>query len=560
MKLIIKQYLASLKERSELDAILPDLLSQLGLIVFSRPGRGTRQDGVDVAAVGNLDGKGEKVYLLSIKQGDLTRNSWDGEAIQALRPSLNEILDSYIPNRMPSEHKNKEIVICLCFGGDIKEQVRPQVEGYIKKNMQNNISFEEWNGDKLASMILEGFLREELLPNNARSQLRKSLALLDEPVASYKHFSTLIFSLTSIQSTKENDQLMVIRQINICLWILFVWAREAGNLESAYLSCELALLHSWEISKGYIPKTTKSAEAIQTAFASVLSLYQQITIEYLEKILPHANKLHALSVAVRPSSDLDVNLKLFDILGRVALGGIWVCWNIALIGKNYPEMKRLLVICLSSIRQLIRNNPTLFLPTKDDQAIDISLAVLLLSVSKRNVDYIVEWLSEIADRAEFAYLTYQQYPCNLQNYSELLERSQKHEEAFRKEITKGSILYPMIALWAALFGETELYNRIQNFKQSELNHCTFQLWYPDENSESLFYTNNDAHGSTLANVCIERSAEDYLEEVFSECRYSEHYEKLSAVELSFLPIILVACRHYRIPVPVHLWRRLGNKN
>ena len=68
MKLIIRQYLASLKERGELDAILPDLLSELGLNVYSRPSRGTRQDGVDVAAVGKLEGDDtDKVYLFSIK-------------------------------------------------------------------------------------------------------------------------------------------------------------------------------------------------------------------------------------------------------------------------------------------------------------------------------------------------------------------------------------------------------------------------------------------------------------------------------------------------------------
>jgi hypothetical protein len=61
MNLVIRQYLASLRERGELDAILPDLLSQLGLVVFSRPRRGTRQDGVDVGAVGSLEGGKEKV-------------------------------------------------------------------------------------------------------------------------------------------------------------------------------------------------------------------------------------------------------------------------------------------------------------------------------------------------------------------------------------------------------------------------------------------------------------------------------------------------------------------
>ena len=47
MKLIIKEYLASLKERNELDALLPTLLSQMGLTILSEPSIGNRQFGVD---------------------------------------------------------------------------------------------------------------------------------------------------------------------------------------------------------------------------------------------------------------------------------------------------------------------------------------------------------------------------------------------------------------------------------------------------------------------------------------------------------------------------------
>jgi len=36
MKLVFRQYLASLRERRELDAVLPDLLSELGYTVISR--------------------------------------------------------------------------------------------------------------------------------------------------------------------------------------------------------------------------------------------------------------------------------------------------------------------------------------------------------------------------------------------------------------------------------------------------------------------------------------------------------------------------------------------
>jgi hypothetical protein len=133
MKLLFRNYLASLREREELDAILPDLLSELGYTVYSRPQRGTAQAGVDIAAVGKDDDGERKLFLFSVKQGDLTRQSWDGTP-QALRSSLNEILDTYIPTKIPKRYQKLKIVICLVFGGDMQEQVRSAVNGYIKRN------------------------------------------------------------------------------------------------------------------------------------------------------------------------------------------------------------------------------------------------------------------------------------------------------------------------------------------------------------------------------------------------------------------------------------------
>jgi hypothetical protein len=213
MKLIIREYLASLRERGELDAILPDLLSQMGLNVYSKPARGTRQHGVDVGAVGSLNGAPEKVYLFSIKAGDLTRKEWDGDAVQSLRPSLNEILDAYIPDRIPLEHREKDVVICVTIGGDVHEQVRDDLTGFVSKNATRTITFEEWNGDRLASLIQSNFLREDLLPPGARSQLRKALALLDEPDAAYQHFAALIRLLSDTSQGKNANRVRAIRHM-----------------------------------------------------------------------------------------------------------------------------------------------------------------------------------------------------------------------------------------------------------------------------------------------------------------------------------------------------------
>jgi hypothetical protein len=149
MKLMIREFVASLRERGELDAILPDLLSELGYTIISRPGRGTRQHGVDIAAVGQDDDGQRKVFLFSVKQGDLTRQDWDGTP-QALRSSLNEIQDAYIPSRIPKRYQDLRVVICLCIGGEILEQVADDVRGYISKHTTDRVAFDEWNGDRIA--------------------------------------------------------------------------------------------------------------------------------------------------------------------------------------------------------------------------------------------------------------------------------------------------------------------------------------------------------------------------------------------------------------------------
>ena len=115
-----------------------------------------------------------------------------------------------------------------------------------------------------------------------------------------------------------------------------------------------------------------------------------------------------------------------------------------------------------------------------------------------------------------------------------------------------------IKLWAGLLSDIELYNQIQTIKDKHLSHCNFQFWYPDESSEEHFYINSDLHGAVLSQSCIDRPMEEFLKQVFGECEQSPHYKTLSAVEKGLWPVILIACRHYRLPVPVHLWEGFTN--
>lgn len=565
MRLILREYLASLKERKELDALLPDLLSQMGLEVFSRPDIGGRQYGVDIAAFGSIAGTAEAVYLLSVKSGHLERTDWDGRSVQSLRPSLDEVLDVYIPTHLPPAYKDKPIVICLCFGGEVKEAVRLNVSSYQKKNQTDKIKFREWNGDVIAGYIEDYLLREELLPESFRPLLRKSLALLDEPETSYNYFNQLIRNLTSTEPKKPEDTLILLRQLNLCLWILYAWCREQDNIESAYQSSELVVLLAWEVSKPFLGGRKKFDIAVIETLQAIDNLHMQIADDFMgNKIFPFADKLHALSSAISPSCSVDVNLKLFDILGRVALSGLWLLCAL----EQMPELEAIQHQRASLTEkidrhhqvlvQMIVNNPILFSPYKDDQAIDISIAVFFLALT-RSQENIHGWLSNIMQSSFHQFSRRGFYPSNLRSYHELIEHPQWESEGYLEEVTAGSILYPLIAAISAIYDFKDVYELVQKIKSEFLAHCNFQVWYPDGNSESNFYTNKDRHGAVLSHVDISDDMRSFLDSIFRECDATSHFNDLSGVayQIRPFPMILMACRHYRVPVPMHIFRNLG---
>ncbi len=557
MKLILKQYLASLKERNELDAVLPDLLSSMGMNVFISPTRGFKEYGVDIAAVGQVNDEEEKVYLFSVKSGNLTRETWNGSAAQALRPSLDEIQDSFIPSRLPPEHANKQIVICLCFGGDINSGIAQDVSGYEKKNTRDNITFENWNGDKLSEFIQQYLLKEELLPSSSQALLRKSLALLEEPESSSRHFSLLIDEALS-NATDADSIASSITRINVCLWVLFSWCRDDGNLEAAYLSSERALLLAWDKVKNYYTGRNKPSKS----FDSILDTYQRVTDCYVDRcLIPYVELKYALSHAVHSPCPIDVNIKLFDVLGRLSVKGHWVLDSLSKsYAKNLPtdretedqeNLRLRLREITRSINLLAVNNPILLSPYKDSQAIDIGLALTLLSNNSDFDEFVQSWLSEMAKMCMFSFESNGMYPIVHNSYENLLEhrKKDKSDNSYKNKVTGASILYPLLTVFCSLYKLDSVSKELENFATDKLAHSTLQYWYPNQHSEQSMYSNSDIHGSASTNFPMNGNLA--LEHITQECRNTDSFKKMSSVTKRKAPLVLAACRCYRYPVPFH---------
>ena len=555
MKLIFMEYLASLRERGELDVILPDLLSEIGWSVFSKPAVGTRQHGVDVAAVGADGAGGEKVFLFSIKAGDLRRSSWDsGE--QSLRQSLNEIQDVYIDS-LPSRYRHLPVVIVICIGGDLHEDVRANVERYISRNECDGISFDVWNGDKLSDLLLSGVLRDHTLPRNWRSDFRKSVALVDEPEASFRYFRRFISSIADKCKAPLFRRLTAVRQVYVSLWTLFIWAREAKNIESGYLSSEYAVLVAWSLVKDHLEGKSKLVRELWRSMLGLIELHERIADDYLKKyVKPRAEIPYGLSAAVPSHTSLDVNLRMFDLLGRVGMRGIWHCLMAELmseVGTEYDQLsvqKKLRHIA-QTIINMISNNPILNTPIKDDHAIDVNIACLFLRCMKCN-QFIRGWIGQIVRATQYAFQTNGPYPCVHRDYRDLVEHP-RDEAGYRERATAGSIMVPTLAIWAAIADDPDTLEMLAEFASGPYKHSTLQLWYPGDDSEEHFYRGGADHGLAALGFEVVQSCGDLVRSIGEECTASSAFRSLSAIRRGLWPLVILACRHHRMPVPPHFW-------
>ncbi|MDO9223436.1 MAG: hypothetical protein Q7U20_06955 [Caulobacter sp.] len=554
MKLIIREYLSSLREREELDAILPDLLSELGYTVYSRPARGTVQHGVDIAAISPSGEEPSKVYLFSVKRGDLTRAEWNN-GTQALRPSLDEIRDAYIPTRIPAEYAGLNIVICLCFGGDMQEQVRAAVTGYISQNTTDRISFEEWNGDKIAGLLLGGVLREEVLPRPLRANFQKAVALLDEPDVAYRHFARLAAQLRAAAQNNDRARVRAARQLYLAVWVMYVWGRDLDNLEAPYQASELALLTVWELLKPAIGSDSATNTDLTSVLTQLIGVHFTIAAELLEKIAPFMGTRDALAVAVQSRTAVDVNLKLFDLLGRIGLVGGWLHWmNQRAPSESNNERQAQLDRWRGLALTMIENNPALWLPVADHETTDIALFLLFWLVSGAgDGQRVAVWLESMVDRLNFTMRTRSGYPSSSSDYRDLIHRTADRSDAYFEEHTAGSTLIPTLTAWAAAMGLTPSLETLSKLVAEKLGHCTMQLWSTATDSDANLYTNEHNHGRALCDLPITATGRELVAMVAEDCKTDQSWSDLSAVQAGFEPIVLLACRHWRVPLPPDIY-------
>ncbi|RIK32767.1 MAG: hypothetical protein DCC55_36260 [Chloroflexi bacterium] len=541
MNMVIREYLSMLKESGELDALVPDLLLAMGIEPLSKPQVGVRQFGVDVAAVGPdpEDNDQVKLFLITIKQGDLDRNSWDNDTPQAVRPSLNEIQDVYIPGHVLPEHVTLPKKIIVCCNGDKKPNVH-----------------ENWKG-----LIERYFLDEYLFPEDTRKLLRKTIALADqnedEPRYFYELVETILFKsdlpIESIAPAKRARR-RALGLLNLSLNIVFHWCQEAENLRPALLCAEHTVLVTWDWAR---QSNLFDCESTMEGLEGLYRTYLKISATLVQKLLSICFVRDGFFIQAQ--HDLHYPLLTFEVIGILAtcsLANHLIAATISSDSGKEQFMKRAAVTA-QALAELLKNNPAAHTPLYDSHAVDIALGLLTLYCMRVH-QTAREWVEQLAHRIHFAYQLGRMYPIASDSFEDLV--AIKYEKDIPKEkLMDLSTLLPMLAHWFAILGMNEPYQQFQKNVTTTFAKTNLQLWYPDASTDQVLYRTNAGResGMTLASIELPKDIEELRTEILRLNKLQEEViSNLSCMNQGVLILPLLASRHFRTPVIPWFWQSL----
>jgi hypothetical protein len=563
--LVIREYLSMLREAGELDALIPDLLLSMDVTPISRAQVGPRQYGVDIAVVGrDPDDDTEKLFLLTVKQGDIDRNAWNGGP-QAVQQSLDDIRYVYLQHHVDEEHRSLPKKIVVCCGGNMKQTVEQNWRGYKDEHTEPGVrEYDLWDGDELAALIERHLMDEYLFPETAQKQMRKTIALADQNEDEPRHFYALIRETLFDRDLPTEGTPGAIRQrqralrlLNLSLNIVFHWCQESDNLRPALLCAERAVLLTWDWMRA---NDLLACETTRREFERIFATYFEVSFAYATKLAPLCAVPDGLSG--QWADELEYPLRTFESIGIL---GVLVATmgHIAGATENQSQRERLESAARDIahlLAALISNNPPAATPRFDGHAIDITLGLLALNEAGLRA-FAAGWVEDTCARILFAYKLGRHFPIYTDSYDDLVAMH-VHQGPSKERLMQLSTLLPMLAHWHAVLDMDAKYEVFRNSVAEAFGATTLQLWFPGEDTEEHLYRENAGFtsGTVMAPVHLPMTLEELKIHIVRLHEERREFESLSCFAQGWPLLGLIASRHYRTPLIPAYWQEPVNEN
>ena len=542
MKLVIQQYLSTLKESKELDTLIPDLLLVMNIRPIIKPQIGVRQHGVDLAAIGKDPNDGKtKLFLFVIKCGDIGRKEWNS-GIQSVRQTLDEIIDSYITHFIPTKYKELPIVIVLTTGGNLLQETQDLWDGYISKNETDKVKYELWDGAKLSLLFHEYLFNENILIPEYRALFRKALVMLSDPSYDLKDFYYLFDRLAErVYDSKSKSNKRNIKTCKLILKIAIEWAKAADNYKHCINLAEHCLLKYWNTIKDYsLDKTS----LFSIEFIDYYSTLYNLLIENNNKFADLYNIEDGLHGYINLRSPETETIKVYEQLGFLSELGILAFFEYSRYSEeNYWQS---LINVSENLKGLLNNHKSLLNPLYDEHIIEICLCCyVLIAVGEK--DYINDWLYKSFDHIIYAYNALgKYYPTCTNSFYDLIYESKEN----REELMCSSTLFFYYLELACITKDEELYTFLYDKLKEYFSKTGIQFWYPDLNSEKQIYISNAGYTSGYGFVCdkIPKTITKMDKLITTKKDKEISCKDFSCFKNGFTDLLFISNRHFRTPI------------
>lgn len=558
MKLVLSQYLRTLRERDEFDRLLPELLSEMDYLPLVKPQTGTRQFGVDFPAAGKSPKDGvDELLLFVIKQGDIGRREWS-DGPNSVRQSMEEILDVFLASHVPPGYENYRKVIVVATTGDLTQDTLPNWSGFTARHPQ--VAFQFWGADHVAGLLEQHLLNENLFDAQDRSDLRKSLALAGDSEYRFTDLCRLLLRQLGLdadgaltaqgRAQSRKDLVKALRRVHLAARICAYWADAEGERRQALWVLERTML--WCFHRAHAQKLQTNDAVLQELF-DIWKSHAEAAHRYHVLLLPHLDVKDGFSGYCREGAEYSI--VLFEQIGLLASIGLAQALTDVDEAERAQAMDNARTVA-DALVTLLRNHSAAASPRLDNHVIDICLALVLFNVTGQR-QTTRWWMQELVGRLDFVYLLGRHLPVGTDSLDDLVELDVEGGDDLKSKMKQTSWLLATLASWCAVLEFDDLYALLAQGAATKYPEVGAQLWHPEADWYRTWYfePGHHQHGSSEAPYAMAPDAQTLRARIqeFNASRVLQWEEHSPALAVGLWPIDFLACRHFRTPVPASVW-------
>lgn len=563
LALVIAEYLRTLKERDELDRLMPDLLVEMGYVPIARPQTGNRQFGVDIACRGvNPETQQAELLLLVIKQKDIGRPEWNGSD-QAIRPSLDEILDTYLRSHVEAEDVGKPVRIAVVTNGELKQTIQANWSGYVN-DQRDRALIEFWGLDKLATLIENHLLDEHIFHDDDRRDLRRALALAGDVEYDQRDLHRLMLRTLGLtpegvpdESNKSKKELLkALRVVNFAAHAFASWALRDGDGRQALRAMERTVL--WSLHRVKSWPNWEADNDMLTALGRIWQGYQGVGRQYFERLQAHCHAENGLLGYAWDSAELSV--VAFEQIGMLASIGLPYALSVGGTDEQQTAQHASANVVADALASFIASNSICNSPCFDRHSQDIVLGLMLLVLTEQR-DQAQEWLRTLVRNIDYAFKVKRYVPIDSDAIDDLADMGGWHSGQTADKLMRTSWMLAVLAGWCAVLGLEDSYRVVRQGLAEHYPETCAQLWHPDAaiHEHMYFHPAHHVSGASEAPIHLPESMADWLAHmrVIVESEHGKECLQTMGFKVGLFAVDLMASRHFGTPVAPAFWYRFA---